>query len=245
MVRGDGPWLPVWFGAAPAVAYIASWSGWFATTYGYDRNGTALNGGHPASTVIAWLQYQKSMLSFGLGLHAGQSYKSNPLGWLVLARPISFYSACLLSPNAAAREPPNRKCWRSERPRSGGRAAIALLACAVWWVARREWRLGSVLVGVAAGWLPWIWFYWHDHRTEFYYYAVVFEPFLIIAITLCLGRDVGPVRADPTRRAVGAVIGGAYMLLVLANFAYLYPVVAPQAIPYSSWLSRMWFFGWI
>jgi dolichyl-phosphate-mannose-protein mannosyltransferase len=47
------------------------------------------------------------------------------------------------------------------------------------------------------------------------------------------------------RRAVGAVSAGTYAMAVLLNFAYLYPVLAAQAIPYSSWLSRMWFRSWI
>jgi dolichyl-phosphate-mannose--protein O-mannosyl transferase len=102
-----------------------------------------------------------------------------------------------------------------------------------------------VLLGVAAGWLPWIWFYWHDHRTEFYYYAVVLDPFLVIAITLCLGLIIGPERAGPARRAMGAVAAGAYLIAVLVNFAYLYPILAAKAIPYASWLSRMWFRSWI
>jgi dolichyl-phosphate-mannose-protein mannosyltransferase len=83
------------------------------------------------------------------------------------------------------------------------------------------------------------------HRTEFYYYAIAFEPFLIIAITLCLGLIIGPERASPARRAVGAVTAGAYLIAALVNFAYLYPVLAAKVIPYSSWLSRMWFRSWI
>jgi dolichyl-phosphate-mannose--protein O-mannosyl transferase len=62
---------------------------------------------------------------------------------------------------------------------------------------RRDWRAGAVLFGVAAGWLPWLWFYWHDQRTEFCYHAVAFGPFLMIAITLCLGLILGPGRAGP------------------------------------------------
>jgi dolichyl-phosphate-mannose-protein mannosyltransferase len=89
VLRSDAKWLPVSFGVAPAVVYIASWTGWFATPYGYDRNGARFNpGGHHTSTIVAWLQYNKWMLQFGLGLTSGQTYKSNPLGWLVLARPI-------------------------------------------------------------------------------------------------------------------------------------------------------------
>ncbi len=82
------------------------------------------------------------------------------------------------------------------------------------------------------GWLPWIWFYFHDGRTEFYYYAVVFDPFLVIAITLCLGLIIGSATATPARRAVGAVIVGAYLLAVLGDFAYIYPVLAAKVLPY-------------
>jgi len=124
-------------------------------------------------------------------------------------------------------------------------ATVALLVCLVWWLIRWDWRAGAVLAGVAAGWLPWIWFYFHDGRTEFYYYAVVFDPFLVIAITLCLGLIIGSATATPARRAVGAVIVGAYLLAVLGDFTYIYPVLAAKVLPYPSWYARMWFSGWI
>jgi len=232
VLRGDGPWLPVWFVLAPAVAYIASWSGWFATSYGYDRNGAALNGGTPASTLVAWLQYNKSMLGFGLGLKTYQTYESNPLGWLVLARPISFFYA---TPKTCGASSCSQEVLAIGTPLIWWGATAALLFCLAWWLTRRDWRAGAVLIAVAAGWLPWIWFYLHDHRTEFYYYAVVFDPFLVIAITLCLGLIIGPARAGPGRRAMGGVITGAYLL----------PVLAARILPYSSWLSRMWLHSWI
>jgi len=124
-------------------------------------------------------------------------------------------------------------------------SVLALLVCAVWWLARRDWRAGAVLISVAAGWLPWIWFYWHDHRTEFYFYAVVFDPFLVMAITLCLELIASPARGSPVRHATGTVITGAFLAAAAANFAYLYPVLAARVIPFSSWFSRMWFHGWI
>jgi dolichyl-phosphate-mannose--protein O-mannosyl transferase len=246
VLRSDARWLPVWFGLVPAVVYIASWSGWFATSDGYNRTGTALSSHHQhASTIVAWFDYNKWMLQFGLGLTSGQTYKSNPLGWLVLARPISFYSQCLPSKHCGSAGSTESEVLAIGTPLIWWGAVAALLFCLGWWVLRRDWRAGSALLGVAAGWLPWIWFSWHDHRTEFYYYSVVFEPFMIIAITLCLGLIIGPARAAPGRRAVGAVVSGAYLMAVLANFAYLYPILAAKVIPYSSWLSRMWFHSWI
>jgi dolichyl-phosphate-mannose-protein mannosyltransferase len=245
-VRSDAPWLPLWFAVVPAAVYVLSWTGWFATGYGFDRNGAALNGGHPASTIVAWLQYNKSMLGYGLGLQAYQPYKSNPLGWPVLARPISFYSNCL--PAAHCGRVPSsteQEVLAIGTPLIWWGGVAALLVCLAWWLTRREWRAGAVLLGVAAGWVPWLWFYWHDHRTEFYYYAVAFDPFLVIAITLCLGLILGPARAGPSRRVAGAAVAGGYLLAVVANFYYLYPVFAAQTLPFSSWMARMWFHNWI
>jgi len=245
-VRSDAPWLPVWFAVVPAAVYVVSWTGWFATGYGFDRNGSALNGGHPASTIVAWLQYNKSMLGYGLGLRAYQPYKSNPLGWPVLARPIAFYSACLpanhCGQGAASTE---QEVLAIGTPLIWWGGVAALLLCLAWWLTRRDWRAGAVLLGVAAGWVPWLWFYWHDHRTEFYYYAIAFDPFLVIAITLCLGLILGPARAGPNRRVAGAAVAGGYLLAVVANFYYLYPVLAAQTLPFNSWAARMWFHSWI
>jgi dolichyl-phosphate-mannose--protein O-mannosyl transferase len=242
VVRSDARWLPLWFAAVPVAVYTASWTGWFATPYGYDRNGAAFSPNHkPTGTLSAWLQYNHWMLQFGLGLTSGQTYKSNPLGWLVLARPISFYSVCT-KPCGRGTE---QEVLAIGTPLIWWGAIAALIFCLAWWMLRRDWRSGAALLGVAAGWLPWIWFYLHDQRTEFYYYAIAFEPFLIIAITLCLGLIIGPQRASPARRAVGAVISGTYLLAVLLNLAYLYPVLAARIIPYSSWYSRMWFHSWI
>jgi dolichyl-phosphate-mannose--protein O-mannosyl transferase len=244
--RSDGPWLPVWFAVIPAAVYTASWTGWFLTPYGEDRNGAAFSPNHkPTGTLTAWLQYNHWMLQFGLGLNSGQTYKSNPLGWLVLARPISFYSACLPSGHCGATGSTEQEVLAIGTPLIWWGSIAALLFCVGWWLMRRDWRSGAALLGVAAGWLPWIWFYLHDQRTEFYYYAIAFEPFLIIAVTLCLGLILGPQRASPGRRAIGAVASGTYLLAVLLNLAYLYPILAARIIPFSSWYARMWFHNWI
>jgi len=256
-LRHDVKWLPLWFLAAPLVVYAASWSGWFATGNGYDRNWAAQNGNHTPvwSAIDSWYQYNHWMLQFGLGLSSFQSYKSNPLGWMVLARPISFYWCSTPKcgvPNGQASE-----VLAIGTPAIWWGGTLALAFCLVWWLngligdlvfhrlPRRDWRAAAALVGVAAGWLPWIWYAWHDNRTEFYYYAVAFEPFMIIAITLCLGLIIGPTRAPAGRRAVGAIGAGGYLIVALINLAYLYPVLTAEIIPFSAWSSRMWFHRWI
>ncbi len=258
-LRSDGKWLPVWFGLAPLVVYAASWSGWFATSDGYDRNWAALHGNHTPiwSTIDSWYQYNHWMLQFGLGLSSGQPYKSNPLGWTILARPISFYWCSGTTPGCPTPKGTASEVLAIGTPAIWWGGTLALVFCLGWWLSgligdlvfsrpvQRDWRSGAILLVVLAGWLPWIWYAWHDNRTEFFYYAVAFEPFMIMAIVLCLGLIIGPTRAAPGRRALGAVAAGGYLAVALLNLAYLYPILTAEIIPYSSWLHRMWFHRWI
>jgi dolichyl-phosphate-mannose-protein mannosyltransferase len=73
----------------------------------------------------------------------------------------------------------------------------------------------------------------------------VFAPFLVLAVTMCLGLILGPTVSSPLRRGVGAAIVGGYLIIVVLNFFYLYPVLAAKVIPYSAWHARMWFSSWI
>ena len=241
----DGLWLPFSFGIVPAAAYLASWSGWFASSYGYDRNWAALHGvRNPIWAALDSLyQYQLAVLHFSVTLTKSHPYQSWPWSWLVMSRPVSMYY------NGNLHTCGVRNCAQEVlaigTPAIWWAAIPALIACLVWWLVRRDWRAGAVLAGVAAGWLPWFWYAWHDHRTMFYFYAVVFDPFLVIALTLCLGLIIGPARASIGRRAAGAGLAGAYLLAVVADFWYMYPLFAAKIIPYSSWLARMWYHRWI
>ena len=242
----DGKWLPVSFAVVPVAAYVASWSGWLASPYGYDRNWAAQHGNHTPvlSALDSLYQYNRLMLQFGLGLTTGHPYKSEPWTWLSLwtTRPVSFYYA---TPKTCGVPNCSQEVLAIGTPFIWSLAIPVLLTCVVWWLVRRDWRAGAVLMGIAAGWLPWFWFALHDHRTEFYFYSVVFDPFLVIAITLCLGLIIGPARAAPVRRAVGAIFSGGYLIAVLWDFYYMYPVLAAQVVPYATWYSRMWYHGWI
>ena len=251
-LRHDWKWLPVWFVVAPFVVYTASWTGWFLNSTGYYRNWAAQHGNHTPiwSTIDSWWQYNHWMYQFGVGLTSFQSYKSNPVGWMVLARPISFYWSQPTKSTAS-------EVLAMGTPAIWWGGSLALLFCLGWWLAgfigdlvfgrlpKRDWRAGAVLLGVLAGWLPWIWYAWHDNRTEFYYYAVVFDPFLVIAITLCLGLIIGPAHAEQWRRALGTALTGVFLIAVVLNLAYIYPILTAEVIPYTAWLHRMWFHRWI
>jgi len=151
----------------------------------------------------------------------------------------------LNEPTVVALDSRSREVLAIGTPAIWWSSMLALLFCLGWWLLRRDWRAGAVLLGVLAGWGPW---FPLVTRTKFYYYALEFEPFLILSITLCLGLILGPAAASVRRRSIGAGIVGAYLLCVLIMFWYFYSILAGQVIPYQNWLDHMWYqvgHGWI
>jgi dolichyl-phosphate-mannose-protein mannosyltransferase len=253
-VRGalvrDGKWLPITLGVIPLVTYVVTWSGWFATSTGYDRNYAQLNGVNipiigPLYSLFA---YHKEMFSFGVALDARHPYESQPWDWFVITRPVAFFWQSYT--NAAGTQlakPGTTGPWVSEVLAIGNPAIWwlsipAIVFCLAWWLTRRDWRAGAAVLGVAAGWVSWLPFV---SRTKFYYYALEFEPFVIICIVLCLGLILGSATAIWWRRALGAAVVGLYLLTVIILFWYFYPILSAKVIPYSEWLSHMWYSGWI
>ena len=254
-VRGalvrDGKWLPVTFGVIPLVTYILTWSGWLITSTGYDRNYAQTKGVTTPviSALYSLFEYHKEMLQFGVGLSSRHPYMSQPWGWTVISRPVAFYYQCYTTPAASHVCPAGYTGseWSQEvlaigNPAIWWAAIPAMLFCLGWWLTRRDWRAGAAVLGVAAGWLTWLPFV---SRTKFYYYALEYEPFMILCIVLCLGLIIGPAAASRRRRAIGSALAGTYVLAVLILFWYFYPILAGRIIPYTSWLSHMWYHGWI
>jgi dolichyl-phosphate-mannose-protein mannosyltransferase len=227
------------------IAYLATWSGWFASTIGWDRNYAAAHGVHTPviSALYSLYEYHVQMLSYGLSLHTADSYASQPWTWLLLKQPVPFYYAAPQYGEQGCTQVTGcvQNVLAVGTPAIWWACLAALPALAVWGLLRRDWRAGAALCGVAAGWLPWFVF---NSRTEFYYYAVSFVPFLCLALALCIGLILGPPTASTRRRAVGGVITVVYLLVVVLNFAYLYPVLAGSPISDSAWFARMWFRAW-
>jgi dolichyl-phosphate-mannose-protein mannosyltransferase len=236
-------WLPGTFGLVPAIAYLASYSGWFASTVGYDRNWAALHGNHVPvwSALDSFYHDTRDMLHYGVALTG--TPQSPPWTWLALTRPMTFYdtgrSVCVAS---RCTQTSIQQILAIGTPAIWWGAIAALLGCLAWWLASRDWRAGAVLLCVLAGWLPWIWLAWHGNRIVYFFYAVVFDPFLVLAITLCLGWLVRAARGR-WRRASCAFVT-VYLVAVVANFAFLYPVLTAARISESAWLARMWLPGW-
>ena len=251
LVRSTAPLLGLLL-VLPAGLYVLSWAGWLAGDSGWSRQWAVL---HPASSALAGLvpdalrslwHYHGEVLSFHDGLSDPHPYQSSPAGWLVLARPVSYYYPQDIGPGdygctavSCAREVlaiGTPALWW---------AATAALVLLVWrWATRRDWRAGTVVVLALAGIVPWI----RDDldgRTMFLFYALPSVPFLALAVTLVAGWAIGGPAASARRRRLATAATGTHLALVVANFAWLYPVLAAQTLPIAAWSSRMWFPSWV
>jgi dolichyl-phosphate-mannose-protein mannosyltransferase len=247
MLRRDaGPACLSLFPVALAV-YLLSWTGWFVTDNGYFRHWADGRGGTwswiPGPLRSLW-HYEYQVYGFNVNLAQPHAYQSNPWSWLVLGRPISFFyeapkfgqSGCTAADGCA------REVLAMGTPLLWWAACFALLYLLYRWALCRDWRAGAILCGVAAGYLPW---FHYQSRTIFLFYAVVFVPFLCLAVAMMIGAMLGPRGAAENRRMWGAVSAGTLVLLIIWNFIYFYPLYTGMAIPLDAWRARMWFDTWI
>jgi len=236
-VRESG-WLAL-SAVIAVLVYVASWAGWFASDSGWDRHWLASQGRSEPPVLGAlynlW-HYHLAALDFHTHLNSPHDYQSWPWQWLILGRPVAFYYSG------------NGPCGAD----SCSSEVLLLGTPALWWaflpalaallwlgITRRDWRVWAIMAGVGAGIVPWLPL---TDRTMFYFYALPAEPFLVLAVVYVLGAIMSPARrtaSDDSRRLIGAIIAGAYLLLVAACFAYFYPVYIGDTIPYAEWSKRM------
>ncbi|MFG2007363.1 dolichyl-phosphate-mannose--protein mannosyltransferase [Spirillospora sp. NPDC048911] len=246
------------------ITYLVSWWGWIFRPGGWGRGEVAgFAPWRPIEAMPDLWKYHREMLNFHTGLDAKHPYQSWPWDWPILHRPVAFFYTEPKGQCGAA------KCSREilgiGTPVLWWGALVALVICVGLWAVVRDWRAGAVLLGVLAGWVPWFLPAFSD-RTMFLFYATPMIPFMVLAVVLVLGYLIGPAREpepalpsapafgpalEPnaalvgTRRIVGAAAAGAFVLLVLVNFAYFYPILAAKVITYDQWKDRIWFNSWI
>ncbi|MFE7332999.1 dolichyl-phosphate-mannose--protein mannosyltransferase [Streptomyces sp. NPDC057565] len=247
VLRKDFGWSVLSLVPVAALTYLASWTGWFLSDNGYGRHWADGRGGTwswiPAPLRSLW-HYEYGVYRFNVGLHTPHTYESNPWSWLVLGRPVLFHYE---SPNPGedgchATADCSQAILALGTPLLWWSACCALVYLLYRWALRRDWRSGAILCAVAAGYLPW---FLYQDRTIFSFYAVVFVPYLSLAVTMMLGALLGPPGAADKRRIRGAVAAGVLVLLIAWNFIYLFPIYTGQTIPYADWRARMWLDTWI
>ena len=218
--------------------YLLTWTGWLATSTGWSRNWAADQGPSIVPDPIRSLwHYHSEMWNFHTNLDAEHNYASNPLSWPFMTRPTSFYYE---SPEGCGADACSSTVLAVGNPIIWW-AAVLAIPFQVWrWIAARDWRSGAVLVGIAAGWLPWLLYL---DRTIFTFYTVVYVPFVVMAVTLTLGSIARGLRTRPAW--VPAVIIGGYLFAVVAAAWWFYPIWTAELIPYDAWRLRMWLPTWI
>ena len=236
--------------------YLLSWLGWILSpangTGGYFRNwaATAGKGGFWSHFMPDWARslwhYEHEVYEFNVGLHSPHTYMSNPWSWLVDGRPVSYFYESPSPGSAGCPVNAGDKCAREVlaigTPLLWWAACFALLYVLWRWAFRRDWRAGAIACGVAAGYLPW---FMYQDRTIFFFYSIVFLPFLCLAVAMLIGAIIGPPGSSETRRVVGAVGAGVLVLLITWNFIYFWPLYTGTAIPIDQWRSRMWLDTWV
>lgn len=231
------------------VTFVVSWTGWFVTSGGYDRNwaespGAAWTG--PLAWVPSALQsfwhYQVAAYNYHVGLSTPHPYQANPLTWLLMTRPTSFFfsgttegqQGCGFSDCAEAiTSIANPIIWW---------ASVAAMLYLVYRFARfRDWKSGLILMGIVAGYLPWSFYL---NRTVFQFYTITFEPYLLLGLTLAIGVILGNSTDDPARRASGVRVTVIFFTTAVMVSAFFYPLWIGAQTPFWFWQLHIWLPGW-
>jgi dolichyl-phosphate-mannose-protein mannosyltransferase len=221
------------YGVLPVLVYLLNWTGWFISDRGWSRQWST-------NPLLSWLHYHSEMLNFHTGLTQTHPYQANPWSWLIMGRPTSFFYA---APKECGAKDCAQEVLALGTPILWWVGTIALAVVIGYWIKtlihhRIDAVATIIVIGLAAGYLPW---FAMQQRTVFTFYAIVIQPFLILAIVYCakllLGSDLKPVVSQ-------SIVGGLFALIVLC-FLYFIPLFTAQVITYEDWRLRMWFESWI
>jgi dolichyl-phosphate-mannose--protein O-mannosyl transferase len=180
------------------------------------------------------------MLGFHTGLVEKHAYQANPWSWIVMGRPTSFYYQ---SPKGCGAENCAQEVLALGTPFLWWIGAIAVAVVFGFWIkslAQKlyEPQLNIIVVGITAGYLPWFFF---QERTVFSFYAIVFQPFIILAILYCAYIALIHFKNSRNTYIFIALVGA----VIFLNFIYFLPIFIADVITYEAWRARMWLPSWI
>ena len=221
------------YGLLPIFVYLLTWTGWFISDRGWSRQWSS-------NPLASWFHYHSEMLNFHTGLTDSHPYQANPWSWLIMGRPTSFFYA---APQGCQAENCAQEVLALGTPLLWWVGTISISVVIGYWIKsliqhRTDSAANIVVLGLAAGYLPW---FAMQQRTVFSFYAIIIEPFLILAIVYCakllLGSSLKPVVSQ-------SIVGAVFALIVLC-FIFFLPLFIGQVITYEDWDLRMWFDSWI
>lgn len=230
--------------------YLLSWTGWFVTDGGYDRHWAEGGEDRAWSGLLAWVPLPIQNLwhfsSTVYGYHVGETrphaYQANPLTWLLMVRPTSmYYEGAAFGENGCTADHCGAEILGLANPFIwwAGTAALGYLVYRL--IRYRDWRSGFVLMGIAAGYLPWLLYL---QRTVFQFYSIAFEPYLILALTLAIGAMLGSA-SDPRWRREGAMrLVGAYLIVAVAASVFFWPLWTGMQLDWDYLRIHWWLPSW-
>jgi dolichyl-phosphate-mannose--protein O-mannosyl transferase len=258
-VRTTAPVLGVLL-LVPFAVYLLSWTGWFLSDEGYYRHWAEETGGydnqsgalagvlkHFPDALQSLAYYHHQILQFHDSLSTPHPYQSHALGWLFLARPISYYYPPGLKEGDLGCHAAHcsREVLAIGNPTIWWLSVPVLLLLLWLWAARRDWRAGSLFVLTLTAIVPWLYDDIQRERTMFLFYALPAVPFMALGAAMVAGWAIGGPHASVRRRYSGTALAATYLVLVVLAFAFFYPVLAAQTLPLSDWQDRMWFHSWV
>ena len=227
----------------PVTTYVFSWVGWFTSPRGWDRQWADGKESRfsfiPAPLRSLW-HYHAEMLHFHTTLTEHHAYQANPWSWLVMGRPTSFYYE---TPKNCGAKDCAQEVLALGTPILWWFATLALATVVGFWISshlesKPDRAATFILLGIVGGYLPWFLF---QKRTVFSFYAIVFEPFLILALVYCAKKYLGLQPWNRNRKIVVALL----VLLIAINFFYFLPLFTAKVITYKTWSQMMWWPSWI
>lgn len=231
------------------VTYLLSWTGWFVTSGGYNRQWAA-DAANAWTGPFAWVpesiqsfvHYHQQIYAFHVGLSSPHPYSSEPAQWLLMIRPTSMWYE---SPTPALELCGSNTCSQAITGTANPLiwyAAVAATLYLVWRLTRHlEWKVGFILMGMVAGYLPWL---MYTGRTVFQFYSIAFVPYLIIGLVFVIGLILGTREDDRQRRTRGLLIVGAFLVLSVILSIFWFPLTNATTIPYWFWHLHVWMTTW-
>ena len=232
------------------IAYLVSWTGWFATNGGYYRH-WAEQKGNAWQGLLSWVpldwqsfwHYQASAYSFHINLHQAHSYSANPLTWLLMIRPTSmYYQGSDFGQNGCQFARCGESITEIANPLIWWGAAIAALYLVYRLVRFRQWQVGAILAGIAIGYLPWLIYL---DRTTFQFYTIVFEPFLILGLAYVLSLILGKSTDDYWRRTGGIRTVAIILVSMVLLSMFFYPLWTGMQMPLWFIQLHYWMPTWV
>ncbi len=231
------------------IAYLATWTGWFVTDGGYNRD-WAEQPGNAWTGPLAWVPLPlQSLWQFEIGVynyHVGENnphgWQAHPLTWLLLVRPtMMYYRGTDFGVDGCGSTRCAEVIHDLANPIVWWASVVALLYLVYRLIRYREWQVGIIVLGFAAGYLPWLMYL---NRTVFQFYTIAFQPYLILALTFALGVILGKP-SDPTWRRVGGIrLVAVFLILVVCVSAFFYPLWTAMQVPAEFVQLHYWLPTW-